>query len=139
MKVSFVILPTLCLAVSLLGQVDENDPYSVKFVQTTLRNRAQGLTIAKSQTHLARMGDGASIALLKALSDSELSDPHMIEAYLPIIRGAFSEPQFVTTTIDRKPSVTLFLLKHLQKNASNNQTRQQIGETIQFIKAKTGE
>src|SRR5258708_32079851 len=101
MKVSFVILPTLCLAASLLGQVDENDPYSVKFVQTTIRNRGQGTVIAKSQTHLARMGDGISIALLKALSDRELSDPHTIEVFLPIIRGAFSEPQLVTTAIHK--------------------------------------
>jgi hypothetical protein len=84
------------------------------------------------------MGDGISIALLKALSDRELSDPHTIEVYLPIIRGAFSEPQLVTTDIDKKPSVTLFLLKHLQKSVSNSQTRQQIEETIRFVEAKTG-
>jgi hypothetical protein len=118
MKVSFVTLSMLCLSISLPGQVEENDPYSVKFVQTTMKNRAQGLVIAKSQTHLARIGDGASIALLKVLSDSELSDPRMIEVYLPIIRGAFSEPQFITITVDKKPCVTLFLLKHVQKNSS---------------------
>ena len=123
----------LCFSSSMIGQSEEADPYSVKLVQAALRTRSGGLIIAKVQTHLARIGDGAAIALLKIFNEAELTDPQTVKSFLPIIRDAFSQPQFISVDIDRKPMVTLFLLKQLQRNITDTQTEIAIEETVKFV------
>jgi hypothetical protein len=132
-----ILFGMLCLPISTVGQFEEADPYSVKLVQAALRTRSGGLTIAKVQTHLARMGDAASIALLKIFNEAELEDPHIVEVFLPIIRDSFSQPQLISVDIDKKPMITLFLLKQLKRNIADAQTQGDIDETIKFVHEKT--
>jgi hypothetical protein len=123
---------------SLAGQSEESDPYSIKLVQTALKTRSEGIVIAKVQTHLARMGDRVSVALLKNLSADMLTDPTTIEGFLPVIRDAFSAPGLIATEVDKEPRVTLFFLKYVRQSISNTRTQQKIDETIQFVKLNTG-
>ena len=131
-----ILFGILCFPTSTIGQSEEADPYSIKLVQAALRTRSRGLVIAKAQTHLTRMGDGVSIALLKIFSQAELEDPHTVEAFLPIIRDSFSEPEFISVDIDKKPMVTLFLLRQLQRNINDAQTDVDIEVTIKFVNEK---
>jgi hypothetical protein len=131
-----ILVGMLCFPASTIGQSEEADPYSVKLVQAALKTRSGGLIIAKVQTHLARMGDGVSIALVKIFTEAELEDPQTVEAFLPIIRESFSQPQFISVDIDKKPMVTLFLLKQLKRNITSAQTDGDIEETIKFVNEK---
>lgn len=131
-----ILFGILCFPASTIGQSEEADPYSVKLVQAALRTRSEGLIIAKVQTHLARMGDGVSIALLKIFSEAELEDPQTVQAFLPIIRESFSQPQFISVDTDKKPMVTLFLLKQLKRNITDARTDGYIEETIKFVNEK---
>lgn len=139
MKLFLTVLSSmLCfLLVSSAGQLGDADPYSIDLVQMALKTRSQGIIIAKAQTHVARMGDKVSIALLKSLNEEELVDPHTVKIFLAVIRDSFSEPQLIAVDIDKKPKVTLFLLKYLQRNISDGQTLQDIDDTIRFINEKT--
>src|SRR5260370_26565391 len=106
---ALLLCATLCSFPTLFAtQSEESDPYSIKLVQTALKTRSDGIVIAKVQTHLARMGDRVSVALLKDLSENMLTDPSTVEGFLPIIRDAFSEPRLIATEIDKEPRVTLF-------------------------------
>jgi hypothetical protein len=118
------------------GQSEEADPYSISLVQKALNARSQGMTIAKIQTNLSRKGDLVSIALLKALNEGELTDPHVVELFLPVIRDSFSQPEIISIDADKKPKVTLFLLNFLQRNVRDSKTQRDIEETIKFVNEK---
>jgi hypothetical protein len=102
-----------------------------------LKAQSQGLIIAKINTNVARKGDQVSIAILKILNEGELTDPHAVERFLPVIRDSFSQPQLISLDIDKKPKVTLFLLNFLQRSVPDPQTRREIAETIRFVNEKT--
>ena len=88
-----LLLAILCLFPFLLvSQSEDADPYSVHLVRMAMETRSKGVFIAKVQTHLARMGDQVSIALIKDLNETDLVDPHKVEEYLPLIRDCFSDP-----------------------------------------------
>ena len=111
-----ILLVMACSSSSLSpSQSEESDPYSVHLLHVAMKTRSEGLFIAKVQTHMARMGDKVSIALLKDLSESELLDPNKVEEYLPIIQESFSQPQFIEVEIDKRAKVTMFLLKHVRQ------------------------
>jgi hypothetical protein len=138
--ITIIFLGVVCLFPSAIaGQLQDNDPYSVELVRVALKNQGHGLIIAKTQTYLARMGDAASIAILKVLSEAELYDPHTVTTFLPMIRQAFSEPRFITISIDKQPTVTLFLLKNVEQRVEDARLRKQIEETIQNVKVKASE
>jgi len=78
-----------------------------------------------------------SIALLKILDEQDLTNPSIVEALLPLIRESFSYPSIISIDVNKKPSVTLFLLAYLQRNVTDSRTRQDIQQTIDFVKQKT--
>jgi hypothetical protein len=130
-------LVSLLFAAAATGQSDEADPYSISFVQTTLKLHAQGARISVDEKNIPRLGDRVSIALIKIFTGPELSKPETIRAFLPLIQQSFSEPQFILRDVDKKPQVTLLLLNYLQQNAADTQTHQDIEKTIRFIGDKT--
>jgi hypothetical protein len=139
MKLPIAILTgTLCLCCGLLAEQPGPDPYSIELVRTALKTQSEGILIAKVQTHLARMGDGVSIALLKILTEDDLTKPHSVESFLPIIREGFSQPQLITNATDRRPQVTLFLLVHIRSDVPDVRVQGAIEDTIQFVRQKTG-
>jgi len=63
-----------------------------------------------------RSGDLVAVAVLKTLDDSEMASPESMKFVLLIVRMAFYCPQScVKVTDDRRPRMTLLLLKHLNE------------------------
>jgi hypothetical protein len=129
------LLPLVC---SLDAQSDSSDPDSVNIVSFELKMNSGGRRVIHSwsQKRLVQLGDRVSIALLKILDDTDLKNPATVRDFLPIIRSSFSAPQFVSIESDRKPRVTLLFLEHLQQNIDDAEVRQEIQQTVEFIKAK---
>ena len=129
-----LLLAILCLFPFLLvSQSEDADPYSVHLVRMAMETRSKGVFIAKVQTHLARMGDQVSIALIKDLNETDLVDPHKVEEYLPLIRDCFSDPQQIELEIDRKPRVTLFLLRYVRQAVYDPQVQRDLDDTMRFV------
>jgi hypothetical protein len=127
----------LTLAFPLSGQLEETDPYSINFVQRALNLHEQGIHISIVDKRIPWRGDETSIALLKIFSEEQLSSPQVVATFLPLIQESFSEPQSILVNIDKKPRVTLFLLKYLQRSISDAQTQRNVEETIKFVEEKT--
>jgi hypothetical protein len=86
-------------------------PYSV----TTIRNFLDfpdSLGSGFAEKRINRLGDGASIALMKILSSDQLQDPVLEDRILIILDMAFQAPAIVRPE-DRHPKVTLLLLNYL--------------------------
>jgi hypothetical protein len=121
------------------GQTDAEDPYSIQFVRNNLQNsrvRPVGLW-SSAFKDFQRLGDGVSIALLKILEDHDLKDPKTIQACLPLIHDSFSFPPIISMRVNKKPKVTLFLLRHMQQSISDAQTQRDIQETMDYVQRQT--
>ena len=130
----FLIVPILLAAQS--NEI-EADPYSITLVQSALTAHSQGVLLSRIEKRLSWCGDRVSVALLKTISEGDLSNPSTVETFLPIIRQAFSDPQSISVDLDKKPSVTLFLLKYLKQNVPDTHAKQGIEETIKFVEETT--
>jgi hypothetical protein len=141
MRLALVICCAIvAITVSAQGQSsDDPDHYSVNTVRFALKLHSQSQQIIMSQTQraLARLGDGVSDALLKILTEDELTNPSMIKTFLPVVRDSFAQPENISAEVDKEPRVTLFLLKYLQLHVSDTQVLQDIQATIEVVKAKT--
>jgi hypothetical protein len=105
-----------------------DDPYNIDIVKQLVQFN-QGLTrvsVGYLEKSKAQMGDGVSIALLKAFSEQELLRPENVRAFLPIIRDAFASPGFILHKADAEPKITLFLLHYLEQNLKDTEVRQQV-------------
>jgi hypothetical protein len=139
LRLSAIVLLSLSICVVLVGQEQALDPYSMKFVKQNLRiaSASGGGEWAGVGKDFQRLGDGVSIALLKILSQQDLRNPDVIRRFLPLIHRSFSYPSIISIDADKDPKVTLFLLGDLEQNISDPSLRQEIRETITFIKQKT--
>jgi hypothetical protein len=135
----FLMLSSVLLAVVIppSEQLDQPDPYSIDFVHKALSLHSQGAYVSFVEKNIPTHGDQTSIALLKTFADDELSNARIVRSFLPLIRQSFSQPESISIDIDKKPRVTLFLLKYLQRNISDTQTQRDIEETIKFVEEKT--
>jgi hypothetical protein len=129
------------LIAALGDQSGKPDAYSLALVRMELQMRSGGRRVLHgfSQKRLARLGDGVSIGILKLLDDEVLSKPQTVRDFLPIIRDAFASPEFISIETDKTPRVTLFLLDFLGEKVTDAQTKQQIEETVDFVKSKAGD
>jgi len=120
---------------------EEPDSYSISVVKKALKMRAGGQIFISSQTqkYISRLGDAVSIALLKILGEQELMNPESIESFLPIVRDSFDQPQMISIESDKQPKVTLFLLNHLKQDVPDVRVREDIQQTIDFVKSKTAD
>src|SRR6267143_588189 len=131
----------LIFAASAGGQSPDNsDPYSIGLVRGALSTHSMGARVSHIEKNIARCGDRVSIALIKIYGDADLSNPTMVRQILPVIRDAFSQPQFITTGADKQPNVTILLLNHLQqKMVSDPKVQEEIVQTKEFVnKAVSG-
>ena len=119
----------------LLGEID--DPYDLALVKSFLKTYPKGIHIGKIQTHMQRLGDKVGIALLKISSGTELKNSQTIREFLSAIHLSFEHPEFISLKEDRDPRVTLFFLEHLERDVNDPEVRQEILQTIKFIKEKT--
>lgn len=140
MQIAFLSCCLLTIfAISVAGQSGDTDPYSVNVVRNALNERTgeQKVIHSWSQKHLSRLGDGVSVALIKILEEGELVDPHTVSAFLPIIRDSFAEPAFIEREDNRRPKVTVVLLRYLSQNVSDAQAELDIQHTQEYVKQKT--
>jgi hypothetical protein len=69
---------------------------------------------------LLALGDRVSIAILKIYTADELVQPDNAEAYLTVVRNAFSMRASVIEKSDIDPKVTLFVLEYLKQRTSSD-------------------
>lgn len=131
---------TLLLCCSILFAGESNvkskneDTYSIEIVKLLLQ-RTQGVAVGAIEKQKHRLGDRVSIALIKLLDEEALRNGSEVGRYLPIIREAFSRPQLISHEEDRNPQVTLLLLRYLQAEVNDPTLRQEISDTIKFVKS----
>ena len=113
-----------------------DDAYSMRQVENLLQHPAQ-LGAGFTEKQVNRLGDRVSIALVKILREDELSDPRKVRTFLPLIRLAFLNPDLISIADDRKPKVTLFLLRHLENEVKDRGLKAEISQLMNFVKEKT--
>ena len=128
----------LLCGVSIGGESQEEDCYFIRVVQNALK-QAPGVRVSFTEKYLHRLGDSASIALLKIMDRDKLTKAESVMATLDIIQQAFSYPHLISREIDRKPNITLFLLIHLHQDVSDAQVQSEIQQTIEFVKKKSSQ
>jgi hypothetical protein len=111
---------------------EDVDQYSIKLVKILLE-QPEGFSISWLEKRQNRLGDLNAIALLKLLGEQELLESPTLLRSLGIMRGAFSAPCLIEIPADRKPSVTLFVLRDLERQVRDERIRQKILETISFV------
>lgn len=136
---TMALLGIICFSTPMTAQSDDVDHYSLNLVQAAVSMRAQGVIMAKVETRLARIGDAASIALLKIFTQDQLKDPQTIESFLPVIHVAFCNPQFIAEESDKKPAITVFLLNFIHQHVSDSRVQEDIRQTLEFVKQKGSE
>jgi hypothetical protein len=87
---------------------------------------------------LARLGDRASVGLLKTVDERDRADPRTIELLLQVIRAAFYEPRFISEEADKKPDVTFLFLEHLRNQTGEPALKKAICKLEAFVAAQTG-
>jgi hypothetical protein len=113
------------------------DIYSIRLVKESVKNPDFALGFSVTEKQISWLGDRVSIALLKIYDADGLKDPHNIRNYLPIVRAAFVAPHIVRPAEDRKPKVTMFLLKYLEREISETNLKSQISGVIKYIEEQT--
>ncbi len=79
-----------------------------------------------------RMGDAAAVTLTKILDEQELS-AEQIDRVLGIIHMSFERPAIVQAVSDREPKTTLFVLRSLERAASDEHLKARIKEERNFV------
>jgi hypothetical protein len=115
----------------------DDDIYSIRLVKESVKNPDLALGFSVTEKHINWLGDRVSIALLKIYDADGLKDPQNIRNYLPIVRAAFVAPRIVRLAEDRKPKVTMFLLKYLEREITGANLKAQISDAIQYIGEQT--
>ena len=135
----FSVCLLIALSPALFGQEGESDPYGAQTVEEGLQSGPGSgkPLISITGKRLARLGDRASIALLR-LWDQEKLDSR-VEDVLPLIRIAFTDPQLISVADDKKPKVTLFLLRYLRGKTTDPKVQSDIQQTLEFVERKTRE
>jgi|HubBroStandDraft_6_1064221.scaffolds.fasta_scaffold624867_2 hypothetical protein len=137
-----ILAPLFCvlLACSALahGQAEQQDPYAIHLIQGALETALSqpGVNTSFVEKQLQRRGDAVSVTLLKILDERDLTEEPTVEAVLDLIRQAFSSPKLISLEEDKKPKVTMFLLKYLQHSVSGSKTQGDVKETINFVNEK---
>jgi hypothetical protein len=87
---------------------------------------------------LSRMGDAAAVDVAKIVAGRQLSS-HEIDGILIVLQLSFSSPQLVSTTSDRQPRATLFVLQYLTLAATDSDVKIRIGQARESIVRATAE
>jgi hypothetical protein len=115
---------------------DSQDDYSINVVKRVLQQPA-GSSASFLEKQANRLGDRASIALLKIFEVQELTKPETTRKILSLIHDAFVAPGIISIREDRKPRVTLFLLTYLEHEVNAPDLRREISQTADFVRNRT--
>jgi hypothetical protein len=95
-----------------------DDRYSVTAVSAALKFTQRGGNSIEAKGYawpILALGDRASIATLKIYTPEELVQAQNANAYLTMVRNAFSSRNSVSEKSDTDPKVTLFVLAFLKE------------------------
>lgn len=124
------------IAVPQTSDEEDRDEYSMTLVKTLLE-QPEGFSVSWLEKRQGRLGDRAAIALLKLFTEQELLEPRRLIRSLSVMRGAFSTPCYIEIVADKKPSVTLFVLRGLERQVKDANVSKQIVETISSVQQNT--
>jgi hypothetical protein len=141
MRIAIAICCTLLFFSSAFAQdkvkEQDEDIYSVRLVKESVKNPDLALGFSVTEKHISWLGDRVSIALLKIYDEDSLKDSQNVRNYLPIMRAAFIAPRIVRLAEDRKPKITMFLLKYLEREITDRNLKAQIADAIKYIGEQT--
>jgi len=120
-----------------LARDEHRDTYELQLVRNALRDPVMALGASFTEKQINRLGDRLAIALIKIYPERELFEPSNVRRYLPLIRAAFVAPRIVSDPADRKPAITVMLLRQLEAQAPNGADRPQIRDALRFVQAQT--
>jgi hypothetical protein len=118
---------------------DPDGPYGIPAVRRALDDRFPpgygfyGIT----EKHVNRLGDRASIALIKLLDDEDLKHSEKVIRVLQIIRHSFLYPKMITMEDDRRPKFTLIFLEHLDAVLQDPALKREVSEVRKFVTEQT--
>ena len=112
------------------------DPYSLTLARELLKHPHVFTSIVEKEVH--RQGDRLAIGFAKILGDKDMRTPQTVRVVLRGLREAFAYPQLITQEEDKKPQVSLLLLRYLEQNSDDPELKKDIGEAIGFIREKSG-
>lgn len=108
------------------------EDYSLAAVKSAL-SLPPGASFSFTDKQIHRLGDRASIAVLKLLNEAELADPAKVRRVLAVVASAFSHPDLISVAGDRNPKVTRFLLSYLERETSAPDLRAEIRSVTESI------
>jgi hypothetical protein len=115
-----------------------DDPYALDVVQQILISPT-GMASGFGEKQMNRLGDRASVAVVKIFSKKDLTQPSTIRQILPILRAAFGQPKIVGYERDRRPDFTLILLRYLSDKVKDPELGHAIEQTTQYINLRVAE
>ncbi|MGB2628730.1 MAG: hypothetical protein WAK20_18240 [Candidatus Acidiferrum sp.] len=115
------------------------EPYPIDIIRFELKMRSggEGAIHGFSAKQLHRLGDAASIGIIKLLDKQNLVDPDTVRSFLPIIKAAFTHLDLIPREMDRHPSITALLLDYLRHNVPDIELQNDIQQVESFIRMKT--
>src|SRR5438034_248759 len=118
---------------------DVNGPYGIPAVKRALEDQfpPPGAWYGVTEKHLNRLGDRASIALIKLLDDQDLKHSEKVIRVLQIIRHSFLYPKMITMEDDRKPKFTMILLEHMEALLTDPDLKREASAVKTFVKNQT--
>ena len=125
----------LCSSLNARSQDEDADQYSIRLVKGLL-DQPEGASVSWLDKARDRLGDRAAIALVKIFGE-ELLQPRNLHRSLQIIHGAFSAPCLIEIASDRKPSITLFVLRDLERQVKDETLRKEVASTLTFVEQGT--
>ncbi len=118
---------------------ETNEDYAIPAVNEALQLLKRGVVdLAVERMYirpLSTLGDRVSIAALKIYSADEILQTENAQAYLTVVRNAFSSRSSVVAKPDQIPKVTSFVLNYLkEKEISNAGIEKRISYLEQCVK-----
>jgi hypothetical protein len=126
----FVLLLLVLGTPSASAQTSRCDQECIKTVKELLRGQRLGVFTGWHEKGNGRLGDSAAVGIQKIFPNGKALASENIRLYLPIIIKAFQNKQMIEKPENRRPNVTLQLLKRLRTNVDDPILRQEIERTI---------
>ena len=110
-----ILLALMPAAVARADSNHKNDVYDAVVIRSWVElppGLVEGNTFLEKSVY--RMGDRIAVGIVYGFSKDELLEPTRVKRVLDSVRLSFSQPQFITREIDRKPRATALLLYFLE-------------------------
>lgn len=136
----FLIVYFNVVAISQTNTTKDNSiNYSKEIIEKILLNKVNNKDLEETEEILNKLGDQASIALMKCfLQKDKFEDKTYIkELILPIIKSAFNKPHQIQNEIDKSPQATILFLDFMKCKTKDNNLKNEIEQVELFIKDQT--